>query len=107
MMILSLVRNYIPSYKQVIAGNWNIADCVVRAYDVEGMAMGTVAAGRIGLAVLKRMKPFDCELHYTGMSVGTSGYVGREETIVFYPTSLQYSLCSQTGTDFLRKSKKN
>jgi len=26
--------------------------------------MGTVAAGRIGLAVLKRLHPFDCELHY-------------------------------------------
>jgi formate dehydrogenase len=65
MMILSLVRNYIPSYKQVIEGNWNIADCVVRAYDVEGMSVGTVAAGRIGLAVLKRLKPFDMELHYT------------------------------------------
>lgn len=65
MMILSLVRNYIPSYRQVIDGKWNIADCVVRAYDVEGMKVGTVAAGRIGLAVLRRLKPFDCELHYT------------------------------------------
>merc|ERR1719247_33842 len=37
MMILALVRNYIPSYKQVIDGGWNIADCVSRAYDVEGM----------------------------------------------------------------------
>ena len=27
--------------------------------------MGVVAAGRIGLAVLKRMKPFDVHLHYT------------------------------------------
>ena len=55
---------HIPSYKQVIAGNWNIADCVERAYDVEGMNVGTVAAGRIGLAVLRRMKPFDVKLHY-------------------------------------------
>ena len=29
------------------------------------MQVGTVAAGRIGLAVLRRMKPFDVELHYT------------------------------------------
>jgi len=65
MMILSLVRNYIPSYKQVVGGGWNIADCVQRAYDVEGMNVGTVAAGRIGLAVLRRLKPFDCKLHYT------------------------------------------
>src|SRR4030081_1329683 len=33
MMILSLVRNYIPSYKRVIKGGWNIADCVERSYD--------------------------------------------------------------------------
>lgn len=64
MMIISLVRNYIPSYLQTVNGGWNIADCVQRAYDVEGMKVGTVAAGRIGLAVLRRMKPFDCELHY-------------------------------------------
>ena len=65
MMILSLVRNYIPSYQVVVDGGWNIADCVARSYDVEGMNVGTVGAGRIGLAVLKRMKPFDVKLHYT------------------------------------------
>src|ERR1700728_1279038 len=64
MMILSLVRNYIPSYQWVIKGGWNIADCAERSYDVEGMHVGTVAAGRIGLAVLKRLKPFDMHLHY-------------------------------------------
>src|SRR6476469_8022732 len=58
MMILSLVRNYIPSYQWVVKGGWNIADCVTRSYDVEGMHVGTVAAGRIGLAVLRRLKPF-------------------------------------------------
>jgi formate dehydrogenase len=65
MMILALVRNYIPSYQWVVKGGWNIADCVARSYDVEGMSVGTVAAGRIGLAVLKRLKPFDMKLHYT------------------------------------------
>src|ERR1700734_1512854 len=65
MMILSLVRNYIPSYQWVVKGGWNIADCVERSYDVEGMHVGTVAAGRIGLAVLRRLKPFDMHLHYT------------------------------------------
>ena len=86
MQILSLVRNYIPSYQAIKDGGWNIADCVSaaavpiwpqcglanspansqvsRSYDVEGMKVGTVASGRIGLAVLKRMHPFDCELHY-------------------------------------------
>src|SRR5207302_10303782 len=65
MMILGLVRNYIPSYEWVVKGGWNIADCVARSYDLEGMAVGTVAAGRIGAAVLRRLKPFDVKLHYT------------------------------------------
>ena len=29
------------------------------------MHVGTVAAGRIGSAVLRRLKPFDVHLHYT------------------------------------------
>ncbi len=64
MMILSQVRNYLPSNKWVIDGGWNIADCVQRSYDLEGMHVGTVAAGRIGLAVLRRLAPFDVHLHY-------------------------------------------
>ena len=65
MMILGLVRNYIPSWQWVVKGGWNIADCAMREYDLEGMHVGTVAAGRIGLAVLRRLKPFDVKLHYT------------------------------------------
>jgi formate dehydrogenase len=65
MMILALVRNYIPSYGVVIDGGWNIADCVSRSYDVEGMQVGTVGAGRIGAAVLRRLQPFEVALHYT------------------------------------------
>ena len=45
MMILALVRNYIPAYQWVIDGGWNIADCVSRSYDLEGMQVGTVGAG--------------------------------------------------------------
>ena len=65
MMILSLVRNYLPSHDWVLSKGWNIADCIQRSYDVEGMNFGTVASGRIGLAVLRRLKPFDLKLHYT------------------------------------------
>ncbi len=65
MMILALVRNYIPSYQWVVKGGWNVADCAARSYDLEGMQVGTVAAGRIGLAVLRRLQPFDVGLHYT------------------------------------------
>jgi formate dehydrogenase len=65
MMILSLVRNYLPSYDWVLKEGWNIADCVARSYDLEGMTVGTVGAGRIGSAVLRRLRPFDVDLHYT------------------------------------------
>ena len=64
MMILSLVRDYHNQHAIVKAGGWNIADAVQRSYDVEGMHIGTVAAGRIGLSVLRKMKPFDVHLHY-------------------------------------------
>jgi formate dehydrogenase len=65
MAILALVRNYIPSYQWVVKGGWNIADCVSRSYDLEGMQVGTVGAGRIGSAVMRRLKPFEVSLHYT------------------------------------------
>jgi formate dehydrogenase len=65
MMVLGLVRNYIPSYQWVVKGGWNIADCVSRSYDLEGMQVGTFGAGRIGTAVLRRLQPFDVGLHYT------------------------------------------
>jgi formate dehydrogenase len=65
MMVLSLVRNYPPSHEFAVNGGWNIADRVARSYDIEGMHFGTIAAGRIGLAVLRRLKPFGVQLHYT------------------------------------------
>ncbi|HKC83473.1 MAG TPA: NAD-dependent formate dehydrogenase [bacterium] len=85
MMILALVRNYIPSYKWVIDGGWNIADCVSRSYDLEGMQVGTVAAGRIGSAVLRRLKPFEVGLHYTDRH-RLPEEVERELGVTFHPT---------------------
>ena len=64
MMIVSMVRDYHNQHRIVNEGGWNIADAVQRSYDVEGMHIGTVAAGRIGLAALRKMKPFDVHLHY-------------------------------------------
>ena len=64
MMIVSMVRDYHSQYAIVNNGGWNIADAVQRSYDVEGMHIGTVAAGRIGLDALRKMKPFDVHLHY-------------------------------------------
>ena len=65
MLILVLVRNYLPAHQWVLDGGWNIADCVSRSYDLERMEVGTVGAGRIGSAVLRRLNPFDVGLHYT------------------------------------------
>ncbi len=64
MMILSLVRDYHNQHRIVNESGWNIADAVKRSYDVEGMHVGTVAAGRIGLDALRKLKPFDVHLHY-------------------------------------------
>jgi formate dehydrogenase len=86
MMILGLVRNYIPSYGWVVKGGWNIADCVARSYDVEGMTVGTVAAGRIGTAVLRRLKPFDVKLHYTDRH-RLPAEVEEELDLTFHPTA--------------------
>lgn len=64
MSILALVRNFVPSHNIIVNGGWNIADAVSRSYDLEAMQVGTVAAGRIGLRVLRLLKPFDVGLHY-------------------------------------------
>jgi formate dehydrogenase len=84
MMILALVRNYIPSYKWVVEGGWNIADCVARSYDLEGMQVGTVGAGRIGSAVMRRLKPFEVGLHYTDRH-RLPDDVERELGVTFHP----------------------
>lgn len=48
--------------------------------------MGTVAAGRIGLAVLRRLKPFDVKLHYTDRH-RLSEELEREMGLTFHPTA--------------------
>ncbi|WP_127091564.1 NAD-dependent formate dehydrogenase [Aquabacter cavernae] len=93
MMILGLVRNYLPSHDWVRKGGWNIADCVARSYDVEGMHVGTVAAGRIGLAVLRRLKPFDMHLHYTDRH-RLPAEVEAELNLTWHPTREElYGAC--------------
>jgi formate dehydrogenase len=86
MMILGLVRNYLPSNEWVRKGGWNIADCVARSYDLEGMDVGTVAAGRIGLAVLRRLAPFGVHLHYTDRH-RLPAEVEKELNLTYHPTA--------------------
>ncbi|NDV08604.1 NAD-dependent formate dehydrogenase [Rhodococcus sp. IEGM 248] len=65
MLILDLVRNFVPSHEWVTAERgWNIAESVSRSYDLEGMDVGVLAAGRIGVALMKRLAPFGVHLHY-------------------------------------------
>jgi formate dehydrogenase len=86
MLILSLVRNYIPSYQWVVSNGWNIADAASRSYDLEGMTVGTVGAGRIGSAVLRRLKPFDVKLHYTDRH-RLPDAVERDLGLTFHPSA--------------------
>ena len=64
MHILALVRNYIPAYKQVLDGRWNIAEMATNAHDLEGKTVGVVGTGRIGQRVCTRLKAFDINLLY-------------------------------------------
>ena len=93
MQILALVRDYIPQYGWVVRGGWNIADAVSRSYDIEGMDVGVVAAGRIGLGVLRRMKPFDVKLHYTDRH-RLSAEVEQELGLTFHETLSRLSACA-------------
>jgi len=61
MTILVLVRNFVPAHDQVRAGDWNVAEVAKNEYDLEDKVVGTVAVGRIGERVLRRLKPFECK----------------------------------------------
>ena len=84
MQILALVRNFLPSHAWVTDGGWNIADCAQREYDLEGMDVGVLAAGRIGMAVLRRLAPFDVLLHYSDKR-RLSSELEKELGLTFHP----------------------
>jgi formate dehydrogenase len=64
MQILALVRNFIPSYQDVIAGGWDIGKIAARSHDLEDKTVGIVGLGRIGQRVAARLKPFDVRTFY-------------------------------------------
>ena len=87
MSILNLVRDFVPAHEWVTTKRgWNIADAVSRSYDLEGMDVGVIAAGRIGLAVMKRLAPFDVTLHYTDR-FRLPAEVEHEFGLRFHPTA--------------------
>lgn len=54
--VLLLVRNFLPAWKQVAEGGWDVGAVVQDSHDVEGKTIATVGAGRIGFELLKRLK---------------------------------------------------
>lgn len=61
MTILVLVRNFVPAHEQVANGGWDVAGVAKGEYDLENKVVGTVAVGRIGERVLRRLKAFECK----------------------------------------------
>jgi formate dehydrogenase len=61
MTILVLVRNFVPAHEQIERGDWDVAEAAKNEYDLEGKVVGTVAVGRIGERVLRRLAPFGCK----------------------------------------------
>ncbi len=57
MQILTLVRNYIPSYFEVTEGGWGIGKVAARPHDLEDKSVGIAGMGRIGQQVATRLKP--------------------------------------------------
>jgi formate dehydrogenase len=79
MCILNLVRNFVPSYKQVVDGEWDIAGLATRAWDLEGKTIGIYGAGQIGQLVASRLKPFSVRMLYykrTPLSIAEEEHFG-------------------------------
>lgn len=59
MLILDLVRNFVPSHQIALEGTWDIAGAAKNEYDLEDKVVGTVGAGRIGYRILERLVAFN------------------------------------------------
>jgi formate dehydrogenase len=64
MQILTLVRNFIPAYKDIVEGGWSIGEIASGSHDLEGKTVGIYGAGQIGQLIAARLKPFDVNMLY-------------------------------------------
>lgn len=80
MTMLVLVRNFVPAHEQIAKGDWNVAAVAKNEYDLENKVVGTVAVGRIGERVLRRLRAFDCKellyFDYQGLSAEKEKEIG-------------------------------
>src|SRR5207253_2382357 len=58
MGILDLVRNFVPAYRQVVDGRWDIAEIAAGSHDLEHKTVGIYGAGRIGQHIAQRLRAF-------------------------------------------------
>ncbi|KAH9288153.1 hypothetical protein KI387_032270, partial [Taxus chinensis] len=56
MHILILMHNFLPGYKQIVGGDWNVATISYKSYDLERKTIGDVGAGQIGKELLEHLK---------------------------------------------------
>ena len=56
MLILTMLRNFLPAHEQIASGGWDVGAAAQKAYDLENKVVGIAGAGRIGQLTMERLK---------------------------------------------------